>query len=197
MVLKVKALYPLLDEQATDTETEDQRLHWARQNVGQLEEVLHTDGTKERFHHDTEGRLLEHRDASGRITCWQYTAAGFIRAWQGVAGQILKYDWDRTGKLASLTNENGVATRFKYDPVGRLLEQMSFDEKATQYHYVKNIWRRWKKGTQCKDFSSTPWGGSCNRKVASESRAARWRRTRHGNTCGIGTDDWHWRRTGL
>lgn len=45
------------------------------------------------------------------------------------------YQWDKLGRLAALTNENGARTEFQYEPVGRLLHETGFDGKATRYHY--------------------------------------------------------------
>jgi YD repeat-containing protein len=47
-------------------------LRWARQNVGQLEEMKHADGSRERFQHDAEGRLLEQRGFDGGATKYHY-----------------------------------------------------------------------------------------------------------------------------
>ncbi len=102
---------------------------------GQLETVIHPDGSEEQLRHDAEGRLLAHTDALQRTTGYRYTAAGLIAQRIDALGQSLQYRWDALGRLAALENENGSVYRFRYDPVGRLLQEQGFDGKATDYRY--------------------------------------------------------------
>jgi len=102
---------------------------------GQLEAVIHPDGTEEQLRHDAEGRLLAHIDAMQRTTAYRYTAAGLIAQRTDALGQSLQYRWDALGRLSALENENGSTYRFQYDPVGRLLQEQGFDGKATEYRY--------------------------------------------------------------
>ena len=102
---------------------------------GQLEAVIHPDGSQEQFRHDAEGRLLAHTDALQRTTAYRYTAAGLIAKRIDALGHSLHYGWDALGRLSALENENGSVCRFRYDPVGRLLQEQGFDGKATEYRY--------------------------------------------------------------
>ena len=102
---------------------------------GQLEAVVHPDGSQERFCHDAEGRLLAHTDAAGHTTVYRYGAAGQIARRTDALGHSLHYGWDLLGRLTTLENENGSVYRFQYDPVGRLLHEQGFDGKATEYRY--------------------------------------------------------------
>jgi len=102
---------------------------------GQLEAVIHPDGSQEQFRHDAEGRLLAHTDPLARTTAYRYTPAGLIAKRIDALGHSLHYQWDALGRLSALENENGSVYRFRYDPVGRLLEEQGFDGKATEYRY--------------------------------------------------------------
>jgi RHS repeat-associated protein len=102
---------------------------------GQLEAVIHPDGSEEQLRHDAEGRLLKHTDALQRSTAYRYTAAGSIAQRTDALGQSLQYRWDALGRLAALENENGSVYSFQYDPVGRLLQEQGFDGEATDYRY--------------------------------------------------------------
>ncbi|MCS0614410.1 RHS domain-containing protein [Massilia kyonggiensis] len=102
---------------------------------GQLEAVIHPDGSEEQLRHDAEGRLLAHIDALQRTTAYRYTAAGLIARRTDALGHSLDYQWDALGRLSALENENGSVYRFQYDPVGRLLQEQGFDGKATEYRY--------------------------------------------------------------
>jgi len=104
---------------------------------GQLEAVIHPDGSEEQLRHDAEGRLLAHTDALQRTTAYRYTAAGLIAKRIDAVGHNLHYQWDALGRLSALENENGSVYRFQYDPVGRLLQEQGFDGKATEYRYDK------------------------------------------------------------
>jgi YD repeat-containing protein len=102
---------------------------------GQLEAVVHPDGSEELLRHDAEGRLLAHIDALARTTAYRYTVAGQIAERTDALGYSLRYRWDALGRLSALENENSSVYRFRYDPVGRLLQEQGFDGKATEYHY--------------------------------------------------------------
>ncbi len=102
---------------------------------GQLEAVIHPDGSQEQFRHDAEGRLLAHTDALQRTTAYRYTAAGLIAKRTDALGHGLHYGWDLLGRLSTLENENGSVYRFRYDPIGRLLQEQGFDGKVTEYRY--------------------------------------------------------------
>nr|WP_052170363.1 glycohydrolase toxin TNT-related protein [Massilia sp. JS1662] len=102
---------------------------------GQLEAVIHPDGSQEQFRHDAEGRLLAHTDALARTTGYRYTLAGMIATRTDALGHSLHYRWDALGRLSAVENENGSVYRFQYDPVGRLLQEQGFDGKATEYRY--------------------------------------------------------------
>jgi RHS repeat-associated protein len=102
---------------------------------GQLEAVIHPDGSEEHLRYDAEGRLLAHTDALQRTTAYRYTAAGLISKRIDALGHSLHYRWDALGRLSALENENGSVYRFQYDPVGRLLQEQGFDGKAIEYRY--------------------------------------------------------------
>lgn len=102
---------------------------------GQLEAIIHPDGSQEQLRHDAEGRLLAHTDPLQRITTYRYTAAGLIAKRIDALGHGLYYQWDPLGRLSALENENGSVYHFRYDPVGRLLQEQGFDGKATDYRY--------------------------------------------------------------
>ncbi|WP_137173558.1 glycohydrolase toxin TNT-related protein [Massilia sp. HP4] len=102
---------------------------------GQLEAVIHPDGSQEQLRHDAEGRLLTHTDPLHRTTAYRYTAAGLIAKRTDALGHSLQYRWDALGRLSALENENGSVYHFRYDPVGRLLQEQGFDGKTTEYRY--------------------------------------------------------------
>lgn len=102
---------------------------------GQLEAVIHPDGSQEQLRHDAEGRLLAHTDALQRATAYNYTASGLIARRTDALGYSLHYRWDALGRLSALENENGSVYYFRYDPVGRLLQEQGFDGKVTEYRY--------------------------------------------------------------
>jgi RHS repeat-associated protein len=102
---------------------------------GQLQAVIHPDGTEERLCHDAEGRLLAHTDALERSTSYRYGLTGLITQRIDANGHRLHYQWDKLGRLEELRNENGQPYTFAYDPAGRLLKECGFDGKSTEYRY--------------------------------------------------------------
>ena len=105
---------------------------------GQLQAVIHPDGTEERLCHDAEGRLLAHTDAMERSTSYRYGLTGLIIQRVDANGHRLHYKWDKLGRLEELRNENGQPYTFAYDPAGRLLKECGFDGKATEYRYEES-----------------------------------------------------------
>ncbi|HGT5716309.1 TPA: type IV secretion protein Rhs, partial [Escherichia coli] len=105
--------------------------------------------------YDSRGRLTGQRDAQGRETRLEYSAAGDLTviiapdgsrsetqydAWgkaisttQG--GLTRSMEYDAAGRITVLTNENGSQSTFRYDPVDRLTEQRGFDGRTQRYHY--------------------------------------------------------------
>jgi len=121
---------PLSADALAHSEDHDRANH-----PGQLEAVMHPDGSEEQFRHDAEGRLLAHTDALARTTAYRYTATGLLSRRTDALGHTLHYRWDALGRLAELKNENGSVYHFRYDPVGRLLQEQGFDGKALDYRY--------------------------------------------------------------
>ena len=105
---------------------------------GQLQAVIHPDGTEERLCHDAEGRLLAHTDGLGRSTSYRYGLTGLITQRIDANGHRLHYKWDELGRLEELRNENGQPYSFSYDPAGRLLKECGFDGKTTEYRYEES-----------------------------------------------------------
>jgi RHS repeat-associated protein len=105
---------------------------------GQLQAVVHPDGTEERLCHDAEGRLLAHTDAMERSTSYRYGLTGLITQRIDANGHRLQYRWNKLGQLEELRNENGQPYTFAYDPAGRLLKECGFDGNTTEYRYEES-----------------------------------------------------------
>ena len=103
---------------------------------GQLQAIVHPDGTEDRLCHDAEGRLMAHADALERHTVYRYAPNGQIAQRTDANGHKLNYQWDKLGRLTELRNENGQPYTFEYDPAGRLLQERGFDGKLTEYRYA-------------------------------------------------------------
>ncbi len=102
---------------------------------GQLEKIKHADGAEEHFIHDAEGRLLAHIDPKQQVTKYEYDAAGLIASRRDALNHKLKYQWDKLNRLKRLTNENGASYEFFYDVASRLIKEIDFDGKETNYKY--------------------------------------------------------------
>ncbi|MEC9727552.1 RHS repeat domain-containing protein, partial [Escherichia coli] len=101
------------------------------------------------------GQLVSQKDAQGRETRYEYSAAGDLTATISPDGKrsTIEYDkrgrpvsvteggltrsmgYDAAGRITVLTNENGSQSTFRYDPVDRLTEQRGFDGRTQRYHY--------------------------------------------------------------
>ena len=79
---------------------------------GQLEAVIHPDGSEVQLRHDAEGRLLTHTDALQRSTAYRYTAAGLIAQRTDALGQILQYRWTRSAAWPRWKTKTAASTIF-------------------------------------------------------------------------------------
>ncbi|WP_431606072.1 RHS repeat-associated core domain-containing protein [Escherichia coli] len=116
---------------------------------------LHPDSTLTAWPDNPRGQMVSQKDAQGRETRYEYSAAGDLTATVSPDGKrsTIAYDkrgrpvsvteggltrsmgYDAAGRITVLTNENGSQSTFRYDPVDRLTEQRGFDGRTQRYHY--------------------------------------------------------------
>ncbi len=83
--------------------------------------------------------------APSRHRCWlrvrgcksilQLDPAGRPISRENALGHRLAYQYDRHGRLATLTNENGALYRFGWDAADRLISEQGFDARRIDYRY--------------------------------------------------------------
>lgn len=83
--------------------------------------------------------------APSRHRCWlrargcksvlQLDPAGRPISRENALGHRLAYQYDRHGRLSTLTNENGALYRFGWDAADRLISEQGFDARRIDYRY--------------------------------------------------------------
>ncbi|AVF36184.1 RHS repeat-associated core domain-containing protein [Rahnella sikkimica] len=122
---------------------------------GQPLEILHEEGMKTHFAYDARGRRMSREDSAGGKTLWEYNAAGDVitvtlpdgsqstQAYdergnplsQTEGGLTRQTEFDSAGRLIRLVNENGADTKFSYDVMDRLTQEVGFDGRVQNYQY--------------------------------------------------------------
>jgi YD repeat-containing protein len=108
-----------------------------------------------RFEYDARGRRVASMDAAGNRTQWEYDDAGDVMsvtrpdgsksiqtydargnpASQTDGGLTRRTEFDSAGRLVRLVNENDAETRFGYDVMDRLTQEVGFDGRTQAYQY--------------------------------------------------------------
>lgn len=96
--------------------------------LGNLLHVDSPDSGETRMEYSMAGHLRQLRDARGQAASYEHDAIGRVTrtALPGQATALMEYDaggGGATGRLTRMTDESG-ETRYRYDPAGRLLEQV-------------------------------------------------------------------------
>jgi RHS repeat-associated protein len=132
--------YTAYGEIARITDADDRSVNYEFDLFGRLYTTRYPDGSFEQFHYDAADALIAviphaasgaragesvsvERDRVGRVVSRAH------------AGTRLAYSYDVADRLLSLTNENNAQTRFRYDPMDRLIEEIGFDGRTQRYGY--------------------------------------------------------------
>jgi RHS repeat-associated protein len=93
-------------------------------------------GIRSSYIYDAEGNITQTMDHLGYVT--QYKYGGFNRIVERLdpAGFQLRYEYDTEACLLALTTQSGEQYRFAYDPLGRVVEEQTFDGVIRRYGYV-------------------------------------------------------------
>ncbi|MBJ7223498.1 MULTISPECIES: RHS repeat-associated core domain-containing protein [unclassified Brenneria] len=117
------------------TDALGQTTRLTRKPAGEVLAVEHADGTRETFAYNAHGQLLEHTDGNGHNVRLIRTARGLPQIRRDAQGRLVRYEYDRALRLASLINENHAAYRFAYDASDRLLEEQRIDHLTRRFAY--------------------------------------------------------------
>ncbi|MCC5847776.1 MAG: hypothetical protein JJU29_06735 [Verrucomicrobia bacterium] len=121
-------------------------------NLDRILTVTHPDGSEESFGYG--GRLFPetHLDRLGRLTTWEYNAAGQLvaetsygepteAALQGVGALTTRYEWCDCGSLSALVDPAGNRTRWEHDALGRVVRKTDAAGRETAYGYSPRLGR--------------------------------------------------------
>ncbi|WP_277090328.1 RHS repeat protein [Acinetobacter gerneri] len=134
--------YDELGRLIEEISAEDQKVHYqyseAGVDKGYLKTITYSDGLKEQFDRDQEGRLLRHVGTKGDITQYQYDKTGLLQHRIDPNRHQISYHWNKLGQLIRLTNQNQADYLFDYDEYGQLIREKAFDGEEKYYAYNEN-----------------------------------------------------------
>jgi RHS repeat-associated protein len=100
---------------------------------GNLVEADLPDGTTVRYAYDLEGNMTAATDGEGRTTRYRYGACGRKLERVDQAGNVGRYEWGTEPKrLDRIVNQRGEVYEFRYDPAGRVIEEVGFDGRRVR-----------------------------------------------------------------
>lgn len=85
--------------------------------------------------YDGDGRITQSQDANGVTTDFTYTPRGWLSS-RTVGGTTSSFTYTPYGAVASVTDPDGVTTRYRYDDAHRLTDII--DAQGNRIHYVLN-----------------------------------------------------------
>jgi RHS repeat-associated protein len=92
---------------------------------------------KTRYQYDANDRLTRQDNPDGSFLAWGYDANGNIETRSTKAGTV-KYDYEATGKLASVTDVDKQVTRYRYDNLGRMAGMSAPNGVTSTWRYDDN-----------------------------------------------------------
>ncbi|MFG1610226.1 DUF6531 domain-containing protein [Actinoplanes sp. NPDC049265] len=100
---------------------------------GALAWLVGPGGSRQEWHYDGEGNLVESIDGMGRTTNVEYGPFDLPIAQVDEAGNRTEYAYDTELRLTAVTNPAGQVWRYAYDAAGRLREETDFDGRTQRY----------------------------------------------------------------
>ena len=102
---------------------------------GNLDHVVHPDGTTETYTYDAEGRRLTATDRGGRITSYTYDALGRVIRTTYPDGATVSAENDAAGRVSASIDARGNRTEHEYDAAGRNISITDALGHITTYAY--------------------------------------------------------------
>jgi RHS repeat-associated protein len=103
--------------------------------IGRVTQVVTPDENSREASYDPEGNVVEVRDRAS-ITRYRYSGFNWIASREegdGTRADTVHLDYDPEGKLTEIRNEKNQPYRFSYDHCQRLVRELGFDSRATDY----------------------------------------------------------------
>ena len=91
------------------------------------------DGSRQEWHFDGEGNMVERIDAAGRAVRIEYGPFNLPVAQVDEAGNRTEFGYDTELRLTTVTNPAGQVWSYRYDPAGHPVEETDFDGRTHRY----------------------------------------------------------------
>jgi RHS repeat-associated protein len=127
--------YDRLGRLVTSRQAGEQPTRYVRDAVGNVVEIVRSDGGRVRLEYDAERQITLHRDATGNETRWQYDGLSYPLWRTSPDGSRIQYHYDADLNLVGLTNAKGERYTLAYDLASQLVEEVGFDGRRQTYEY--------------------------------------------------------------
>ena len=104
--------------------------------VGRISKLIEPDNIST-YTYDENDNLIKVEDNLGTIE-YKYDALDRIIEYTDVYGNTIKYDYDVSGNLSTLTYPNDNQVQYVYDQANQLIEVIDWEGRSTEYAYDKN-----------------------------------------------------------
>ncbi|MEU2354890.1 DUF6531 domain-containing protein [Streptomyces misionensis] len=119
--------------QATDPLGNAIRVGWTTE--GQVEWVERSDGRRESWTFDADGKVVSHTDSAGVVRTLNTTHFDLVASSTTADGTVYAFSYDTEKRLTAVTNPLGQVWEYTYDPVGHLVQESDFDGRVLRYTY--------------------------------------------------------------
>ncbi|QES40283.1 hypothetical protein DEJ49_04170 [Streptomyces venezuelae] len=109
------------------------RFEWTVE--GLLTRREHPDGAVEHWERDGEGNVRKHIDPAGRTTHHTYTHFALPTSRRDPDGSVYTFEYDTELQLLSVTNPQHLSWSYAFDPAGRLITEIDFNDRCLTYSY--------------------------------------------------------------
>ncbi len=113
----------------------EQPTRYVRDPVGNVVEIVRSDGGWVQLGYDAERQITRHRDATGNETRWESEGLAYPLRRFNPDGSRIEYHYDTDLNLVGLTNAKGERYTLAYDVAGQLVEEVGFDGRRQTYEY--------------------------------------------------------------
>ncbi|MDI5969954.1 DUF6531 domain-containing protein [Streptomyces sp. SL13] len=119
--------------EATDPMGNTVRVGWTTD--GQVERVERSDGRRESWAFDADGKVVSHTDAAGVVHTLAPTHFDLVASSTTADGSTYAFSYDTEKHLTAVTDPLGRVWEYAYDPTGRLVQETDFDGRVLRYTY--------------------------------------------------------------
>ncbi|WP_422375682.1 RHS repeat-associated core domain-containing protein [Roseibium sp.] len=107
----------------------------ARDENGNATDLQYADGGRVSMAYDADNRVLRHTDEAGQSVEWSYDGLRVPLTRTEADGSATRFGYDDELRPTLIVDASGKDHRLRYDARGRLISEIGFDRRQTDFHY--------------------------------------------------------------